>query len=269
MWFTLIIGAATTAGMFCSWRAPGLNLYAQDWLMRSRGVLRPPDDIVIVAIDESSIARLGRFPWSREYTARVLDPISAGRPKAVALDVLYSEPTDESDDEALTEAIRKSGNVVVGEQLIEERAASESGRSTWLRALPEVENAAAGIGHVNVAAERDGAAREMLLRLADDEGEARWALAVETIRVGDGYDADEIRVAENYVGIGTRRIPVDSTERNLFYKLKDAGGEIRDTKPLRMTIDYIGPTGSFAAHTVSRTFWKTEFRRTNFGVNTF
>jgi signal transduction histidine kinase len=250
LWFTLIIGAATTTGMFCSWRAPGLNLYAQDWLMRSRGNLPVPEDIVIVAIDEPSIAKLGRFPWSRNYTAQVLDLISAGRPKAIALDVLYSEQTDEVEDETLIEAIKKSGNVIVGEQLIEERADSDAGRSSWLRALPEIEEAAAGIGHVNVAAEQDGAAREMLLRLADDEGESRWALAVETIRVGDNLDASGISETNRFVRIGSRSLPFGATESNFPLKL-DADSEITLNKPYRMTIDYIGPTGSFAARTYS------------------
>ena len=97
-WFVLIVVLATTAGMLAAWRTPGLNLYAQDQLMRARGDLPEPEDIVIVAIDEASIGRLGQFPWRRSLTAQVLDKVSAAEPKAIALDVLYSEPTDEAED---------------------------------------------------------------------------------------------------------------------------------------------------------------------------
>jgi len=250
-WFILIVALATTAGMFCAWRAPALNSSAQDWLMRSRGILPEPDDIVIVAIDESSIAKLGRFPWSREYTARVVKSLSAAQPKVIALDVLYSEPTDETADEALSDAIKKAGNVVIAEQLIEDRETSELSRSVWLRSLSAIEASAAGIGHVNVEAKQDGAARELLLRLADDDGDSRWALALETVRVGDGLNSDEVNETNRFVRIGTRKIPFNPVERNLFINKKDADSRLTAVQPLRMTIDYIGPSGAFAGQTYS------------------
>jgi len=251
VWFILIVVLATGAGMFCAWRLPGLGLYSRDWLMRSRGELAEPEDIVIIAIDEASIAKLGRFPWSRQYTARVLENISPAQPKAIALDVLFSEPTDEVSDQALGEAIKKAGNVVIGEQLIENRDSPELSRSEWLKSLPLIETAAAGKGHVNVETEADGAARELLLRLADDDGEARWALAVELIRVGERLNTDEISETQRFVRLGTRKIPFTPVERNLMLKPQSADSRISSVQPLRMTIDYIGPTGSFAAQTYS------------------
>lgn len=247
--FILIV--ATAAGLFCGWRAPGLNRYAQDSLMRWRGNLPAPDDIVIVAIDESSVRRLGQFPWKRDLTAGVLDTISAGQPKAIALDVLYVEPTKAADDESLAAAIERAGNVAIGEQLIEEKPTAKAARSTWLRSLPEIERVAAGVGHVNVGTEQDGAARELLLRLADDEGESRRALAIETVRIGDKLNVNAIRETVDSVRIGTREIPFEAAEHNLSLKLKDATGELNVMEPRRMTIDYIGSTGSFAADTYS------------------
>jgi len=67
-----IVLASALLGMLVNWRAPGLELYTRDWLMRLRGPLPAPDDIAIVAIDEHSIARYGRFPWPRSLTARAL-----------------------------------------------------------------------------------------------------------------------------------------------------------------------------------------------------
>ena len=250
-WFILIVLLATAIGMLAAWRAPALNLYAQDWLMRSRGNLPVPEDIVIVAIDEPSIAKLGRFPWSRELIARVLNTISSAEPKSIALDILYSEQTDQANDEWLSEAIKKSGKIVISEQLIKDSEAMESNHSVWLRSLPMFEQFAAGRGHVNVETERDGTARQMLLRLADDNGEARWALAIETIRVGDNLNPNEIRKKDRSIQIGTREVPVDETEHNLSLKVKDSDGGLNTIEPLRMTIDYIGASGSFAAQTFS------------------
>lgn len=250
-WFTLIVALATAAGMFASWRLPGLSLFAQDQLMRYRGDLPEPDDIVIVAIDEASISKLGQFPWKRSLAAQVLDKISGSQPKAIALDILYSEPTDEAEDKALTESVKRSGKVVVGEQLIENRDTPELSRSEWLRPLSELERSAAGVGHVNVGTERDGVARELLLRIADDEGNPSWAMALETVRIGDSLNSDQISETLRFVRVGTRKIPFDQADGNLFIKNEDVGGGLTIVKPLRMTIDYIGATGSFASQSVS------------------
>src|SRR5215831_14252792 len=183
-WVIAIIAVSALAGMTLAWRAPGFDLYARDRLMRSRGRIVPPDDIVIIAIDEASIARFGRFPWPRALMANALDRLAATQPKAIALDVLYSEPTapaNNDDDQRLAAAIARAGNVIAAAQLI----GGGPRPAEWLRPLPEIGRAAAGVGHVNVLTESDGAARGLLLRAADDEGQSLWAMAVETVRIGD------------------------------------------------------------------------------------
>ncbi|MGZ8250391.1 CHASE2 domain-containing protein, partial [Methylomagnum sp.] len=49
-------------------------------------------DIVIVAIDEPSLARLGRWPWSRRVHAAMVDALSAAQARAIGIDILFSEP---------------------------------------------------------------------------------------------------------------------------------------------------------------------------------
>ena len=75
-----IIALSAGLGMLVDWRAPGIERYARDWLMQARGPLPVPDDIAIVAIDEPSIARFGRFPWPRSLAARAIDAIAAAQP---------------------------------------------------------------------------------------------------------------------------------------------------------------------------------------------
>src|SRR5215471_9647113 len=96
-----ILLVSATVGLWIDWRAPGLARYAQDWLMRLRGPLPVPDDIAIVAIDEPSMARFGRFPWSRQVMARTIDAIAAARPKVIAVNVLFTDPTTQEDDDLL------------------------------------------------------------------------------------------------------------------------------------------------------------------------
>ena len=50
------------------------------------------DSIVIVDLDESSIAALGQWPWPRYRVAHLLEKIRDAKPSAVGLDVLFSEP---------------------------------------------------------------------------------------------------------------------------------------------------------------------------------
>ena len=48
--------------------------------------------VAIVAVDESSLARYGQWPWPRCLLARLLDGILAQHPAAVGLDMLMPEP---------------------------------------------------------------------------------------------------------------------------------------------------------------------------------
>ncbi len=52
----------------------------------------PSDKIAIIAIDDASIANLGRWPWPREIQAMLLDVLSAGHPKVIGQTILFSEP---------------------------------------------------------------------------------------------------------------------------------------------------------------------------------
>ena len=251
VWIIAIVIVSTTVAMVFSWRAPGINLYTRDRLMQARGPLPPPDDIVIVAIDEASIARFGRFPWPRGLTARALDTISSAQPKAIAIDVLYSEPTEGAEDTALADAIKRAGNTVIAAQLVE--TTDEGGDSTirWLRPLPDIENAAAGVGHAHVSTEADGEARELSLRKADDEGQALWSIAVETIRVGEGINAASVRDVTGGLRLGTRTIPLAEDASTIQLRSRDANSRADTLRADRMLIDYAGPPGSFSHQTFS------------------
>src|SRR6202047_1057762 len=115
-WLAALLLLPAGLGMFVTWRVPGLELYAKNWLARARGPLPVPDDIAIVAIDEASLARFGRYPWRRSLTAQMLGQLTDAHSKAIALDVLFSEPTNSADDSALAAAIARAGNVVTAAQ---------------------------------------------------------------------------------------------------------------------------------------------------------
>ncbi len=52
----------------------------------------PSDKIAIIAIDDQSIANLGRWPWPREIQAKMIDILAAGHAKVIGHTVFFSEP---------------------------------------------------------------------------------------------------------------------------------------------------------------------------------
>jgi eukaryotic-like serine/threonine-protein kinase len=53
---------------------------------------KPSDQIAVIAIDDVSVANLGRWPWSRDVQALLIEKISAGQPKAIINSIFYPEP---------------------------------------------------------------------------------------------------------------------------------------------------------------------------------
>ena len=52
----------------------------------------PSDKIAVIAIDDQSIANLGRWPWPRAIHAEMVDVLSAAQPKLIGSTVLFLEP---------------------------------------------------------------------------------------------------------------------------------------------------------------------------------
>ena len=79
-----------------------------------RGAQPPPSDIVLVEIDNATFQTLTRlrlhseFPFPRRYDARVVDRLRRAGARTIALDLEFSHPTDERDDLALFEALRRA-----------------------------------------------------------------------------------------------------------------------------------------------------------------
>ncbi len=245
-WSLAIILASASAGIVVDWQAPGIGRYTRDWLMRARGSLPVPEDIAIVAIDEASMARFGRFPWSRQVIARTIDALAAARPRVIALDVLFTDPSTPEDDDALARSIGRAGNVVVSAQLTDSPV--HGGPSRWLQPLPAIERAAASVGHVNAQTELDGIVRQVAVRLADDNGRSYRSMPVEAVRIADGTPEEGITDLQGSLLLGARTIRLDTAPPAV------AIAPSASTQVLhggRMTIDYIGPAGSFNPVTYS------------------
>jgi signal transduction histidine kinase len=129
-----------------------------------------PADVVIVAIDDPSLAEIGRWPWRRAVHATLLERLDAAGAGAVALDLILTEPDlrDPASDAALAQAIRRSGRTVLPVLL-------EGGPGNTLREtlpLPALATNAAALGHISIALDGDGIARSVYLE--EGLGKPRW-----------------------------------------------------------------------------------------------
>lgn len=88
------------------------DLRATDIMFRLRGDRTPPKEVVIVAIDEKSINKIGRWPWKRAVIADLVTKLKPA--KVVAFDMVFSESEDKYNDDALSRAVKDADNVVLG-----------------------------------------------------------------------------------------------------------------------------------------------------------
>ncbi|HEX9024360.1 MAG TPA: CHASE2 domain-containing protein [Geobacteraceae bacterium] len=169
------------------------------------GGASPREDLrpAVVAIDNDSLARFGRWPWPRALVARLLTRVAEQGPAAVGIDAIFAEPEGSSfdgepagrggrltaGDMALAEALGK-GPFVLGfaftfdpegpaaadqgllqplnMAFLQKKGAADSRSQLWrasgsIDSLPRFTRSAAGSGFINAAVERDGILRRIPL----------------------------------------------------------------------------------------------------------
>jgi serine/threonine-protein kinase len=89
-----LVGVLVTLVLFVAARSDLMqSLERKAYDLGVRATARTPSDrIAIIAIDDQSIANLGRWPWPREIHARMIDLLAAGQAKVIGHTVLFSEP---------------------------------------------------------------------------------------------------------------------------------------------------------------------------------
>lgn len=105
----LLCAAGQAAGLFDIWSS----------LLTDRFFLPHPADpsAVIVAIDDESLGRIGRWPWDRNVHARLVDRLSSAGASVIAYDVNFPEPSNPSSDQALAEAFARGSETVLPAEL--------------------------------------------------------------------------------------------------------------------------------------------------------
>ena len=70
-------------------------------------------DIVVIAIDASSIDRIGVWPWPRLLYAKLIRQLQKADVQDIALDVDFSTPSDTASDRNFAEALQGAGGSIV------------------------------------------------------------------------------------------------------------------------------------------------------------
>src|SRR4030095_16365976 len=88
-------------------REPELNTV--DLRFSIRGTEPPPDDIVVVGVDDVTFSELQKqWPFSRSLHAQVIDELRRDGARVIAYDVQFTEPTPPRADNALIRAIARA-----------------------------------------------------------------------------------------------------------------------------------------------------------------
>src|SRR5580693_498355 len=188
--------------------------------------------VVIVDIDEQSLAKVGQWPWSRTRIADLVAGLTRLGAVAIGFDILFPEPDrlnpdvaadtfhdlDEetreklrslpSNDRVLADTMRRTRVVLGGD--LQGQIYEFAG---LLRNTPVLEAAAAGRGMLTINPERDGIIRRVpMITLAQDE--TMPALSLEMLRVVTGTDTILVKTDQAGIkSVGVRGLEVP-TDRN-------------------------------------------------------
>ena len=129
----------------------------------------PTEKIVVVEIDAASLEAAGRWPWSRERYAQVIENLQAAGAGVVGLDVDFSARSTPAADRRLAEAVSGWPGAVVLPTFVQPRSQGLAGEAIENRPLPAIAQDAL-LASVNVPLDRDGRVRRYVRGFSTDDG---------------------------------------------------------------------------------------------------
>src|SRR5918995_3306624 len=92
----------------------GPELDSVDARFEIRGTEGPPEDIVLVGIDDVTFGELQqRWPFRRSIHAKAVDQLRRAGAEVIAYDIQFTEPTAPREDNALIAAVERADSVVL------------------------------------------------------------------------------------------------------------------------------------------------------------
>jgi diguanylate cyclase (GGDEF)-like protein len=117
---------------------------------------RPWDErVIIIAIDDNSLSKIGRFPWTRNLYVQLIQKLELTEASIVGFDILWSESTPA--DQQLAAAISRYQKVVLA------MAWDKSGQP--LLPIAPINNVGVAVGHILKREDVDGVVRQVDLQI--------------------------------------------------------------------------------------------------------
>ncbi len=88
-----------------------IDLKSQDARFKFRAEIQPQAKLGLLTIDDRSIEEIGRWPWSREKIAFVVDKMMSLGAKAIGFDIVFSEPQIDPSYETLSRIQQQAGEL--------------------------------------------------------------------------------------------------------------------------------------------------------------
>jgi adenylate cyclase len=147
------------------------ELGSLDHRFRLRGEEKAAAPVTVVFIGDDSIEALGRWPWSWDHHALLIDILTRAGARMILFDVLFTESPGAEAEGLLSLAVRASGRVYLC-SYFEEVSPTAPGATPGLAGgerlhepLPSLARAAAGVGHCVAPPDEDGSTRRYPLAL--------------------------------------------------------------------------------------------------------
>jgi CHASE2 domain-containing sensor protein/nitrogen-specific signal transduction histidine kinase len=232
--------AAVLASTGVAWRLDR-SLYdtALRWWSRPA-----PADVLIVAIDDTSIAALGRWPWSRAVHATLLQQLVQAKPRAVVLDLVLSEEDPRVDHDALLARVlqgARDAGVPVLLPVAWQSGSGPAARLSLLEPLPAFA-AHAQVGAAEATPDEDGVVRHAFVRAGPQRSDGRPAYA-HLMAAALHATGEDSRLAQDLAAAGAAPGAGVATMNALNTLNAMNNTWLREG---RLAIRYLGPPGHFA-----------------------
>ena len=137
-----------------------LDTIIYDWLLTTKPHA-VEQNTVIIAIDDKSLQKIGRWPWSRDVHATLLTALETSKAKAIGFDILFTEPDKAHPvrDRNFASAIEKNNSVILAVAPL----APQNTIASELLPIPILADKSAGLGHVDLELDNDGFVRSIYL----------------------------------------------------------------------------------------------------------
>jgi adenylate cyclase len=179
-----------------------------DTWFRLHGSSNPGQEIVIAAIDNSSIDRIGPLAWPRSVHASLLEKLQQAR--VVAFDLTFDSAQDQKEDQAFGSAVAQHGNVVLASKAAFEKDENGDVVQEMVHPIDVLMEGANGVGFVNTPSDADHVVRRLSLVDVNTYSIPFPSFDLAVAIASEGLNPQDIKVKNNLLGIGSHHIPVDS-----------------------------------------------------------